>query len=57
MENYLKIDAWCHSPVMKEEDFNLLQDIMTNAGNLSGRADFSLAVDNSIADIVAAELL
>ena len=57
VENYLKIDAWCHSPVMKEEDFNLLQDIMTNAGNLSGRADFSLAVDNSIADIVAAELL
>ena len=45
------------SGIMKEEDFNLLQDIMTNAVNLSGRADFSLAVDNSIADIVAAELL
>lgn len=57
VENYLKIDAWCHTPVMKEADFTLLQDIMTNSGNLTGRADFSLAVDNSIAEIVAAELL
>nr|WP_251617667.1 ABC transporter substrate-binding protein [Pumilibacter muris] len=57
IKNYSGIDAWCHSPVMKEADFVKLQDIMENAGELSGRADFSVAVDNSIANIVAAELL
>ncbi len=49
MESYLKIDAWCHTPVMSEQSFNKLQDIMENSGNLSGRADYSMAVDNSIA--------
>ncbi len=57
IENYSSIDAWCHSPVMKEEDFALLQTIMANAGSLDGRADFNVAVDNTIADAVAAELL
>ncbi len=55
--SYLAIDAWSATPVMKEEDFNRLQDIMENAGELSSRADFSVAVDNSIANTVAAELL
>lgn len=57
VKNYLSIDAWCHSPVMKEEAFTLLQDIMENAGELSARADYSAAVDNTIAETVAAELL
>ncbi len=57
LENYRDIDAWCHSPVMKEESFILLQDIMENAGELSARADYATAVDNSIANVVAAELL
>ena len=42
---------------MKEADFNRLQDIMENAGVLSSRADFSVAVNNSIANLVAGELL
>ncbi len=57
IESYLAIDAWNATPVMKEADFNRLQDIMENAGELSTRADFSVAVDNKIASIVAAELL
>ena len=57
VKSYRDIDAWCHSPVMKEESFTLLQDVMENAGELSGRADYALAVDNSIANTVAAELL
>lgn len=57
IESYLAIDAWNATPVMKEEDFNRLQSIMENAGELSSRADFSVAVDNSIANTVAAELL
>lgn len=46
---YLEIDAWCHTSVMKKESFDFLQNIMTESGNLSGRADFDKAVDNSIA--------
>ncbi len=54
VENYLSIDAWCSTPVMTEEAFTLLQDIMENAGELSSRADFASAVDNSIANAIAA---
>lgn len=54
VKSYLAIDAWCHTPVMKEADFNRLMDIMENAGTLSERADFSKAVDNGIAQEIAA---
>ncbi len=57
VERYLSIDAWCHSPVFEEESFTLLQDIMENAGSLSGRADYAMAVDNTIARLVSEELL
>lgn len=50
VKRYLEIDAWCHTPVMSKASFEKLQDIMQNSGNLSERADFSLAVDNSIAE-------
>ena len=49
VESYLAIGAFSSSPVMKEADFNRLMDIMENAGTLSTRADFSVAVDNSLA--------
>ena len=49
VERYLGIDAWCHTPVMTEQSFIRLQEIMENSGNLTGRADYSVAVDNSIA--------
>lgn len=54
VKSYLEIDAWSSTPVMSEESFNRLQDIMENAGTLTSRADYSLAVDNSIARTVAA---
>ncbi len=49
IQNYISIDAWCTTPVMKEEAFNRLQDVMTSAGELSKRADFYDVVDNSFA--------
>lgn len=49
IERYFSIDAWCHTPVLTEEAFNRLEDIMANAGTLSSRADYSKAVDNSFA--------
>lgn len=53
VKNYLSINAWCSTPVMSKESFNRLQDIMMNSGNLSARADYKVAVDNSIAKEVA----
>lgn len=50
IKRYLDIDAWCHTPVMTKASFDKLQDIMENSNNLSSRADFSVAVDNSIAE-------
>ncbi len=56
VKSYLAIDAWSSTPAMKEADFNRLQDIMENAGTLSTRADYKLAVDNTIANELVAEL-
>lgn len=50
VKRYLEIDAWCHTPVMSKSSFEKLQDIMQNSDNLDERADFSAAVDNSIAE-------
>lgn len=54
VKSYLDIEAFAVTPVLKEADFNHLMDIMENAGTLSSRADFSKAVDNSIAAEVIA---
>ncbi|MDE6617807.1 MAG: ABC transporter substrate-binding protein [Clostridiales bacterium] len=56
VKSYLAIDAWSHTPVMAESAFNRLQDIMENAGTLSSRADYNLAVDNTIANQLVDEL-
>lgn len=50
IENYISIDAYSSTPIMKEEAFNRLQDVMTSAGELSKRADFDKIVDNSFAE-------
>ena len=49
IQNYMDIDAWCDTPVMSEDSFNRLQDVMTSAGELSKRASYSDVVDNSFA--------
>lgn len=54
VKSYLQIDAWAHTPVFPKTAFDRLQDIMENAGTLPERADFALAVDNSIANEVTA---
>lgn len=50
IENYVSIDAWNSTPVMKKEAFDRLQDVMTSAGELTKRADFDKIVDNSFAE-------
>ncbi len=55
-QSYKKIDAWMDTPVMKEEAFNRLQDIMTQAGILENTVDFESVVDTSFAlDLVGAK--
>lgn len=55
-QSYKKIDAWMDTPVMKEEAFNRLQDIMTQAGILESTVDFESVVDTSFAlDLVGAK--
>lgn len=56
INSYLKIGAWSTTPVLAESSFNRLQDIMENTGTLSSRADYSTAVDNTIANELIAEL-
>jgi NitT/TauT family transport system substrate-binding protein len=55
IENYIKADAWSSTPVMSEESFNRLQDIMQNANELSQRVNFSEIVDNTYASEVINE--
>lgn len=47
---YKEIDAWCETPSMKEEAFEKLQEVMTQAGELEKKAPFSDLVDNKFAD-------
>lgn len=53
IQSYIDIDAWCDTPVMTEESFNRLQDVISSAGELEKRASFSDVVDNSFAEKAA----
>ena len=46
IESYRKIDAWSTTPYMEEKDFNLLQDIIYDAGELEKYAPYSEVVNN-----------
>ena len=50
LTSYKKIDAWKKNMSMKKEDFERLQDVMTNAKELDARVDFDKLVDNAIAE-------
>lgn len=56
INSYKSIDAWVSSPVMKEEAYNNLINIMINAGELDKKVDFDKVVDCSIAKKVLKEL-
>lgn len=46
VESYRKIDAWNATPYMSEKDFNLLQDIIYDAGELEEYAPYANVVKN-----------
>lgn len=49
LDRYKAYDTWMTTPVMKEESYTKLQDILQNAGELKQRVDFNILVDNSMA--------
>lgn len=53
--NYRATDSWKQDPIMQEEDFERLLDIMDEAGELKQRFPMEELVDNSIAAKVMEE--
>ena len=53
VERYQKIGAWSETPVMTEESFERLQQVMTSAGELSAHAPFDKVVNNTFAEKAA----
>ncbi len=49
LQSYMDIDAWCETPVMQENSFSLLQEVMRQAGELDTTAPFDKVVDNTFA--------
>lgn len=50
IQNYKDIDAWNDTPVLKEESFNRLQEVMTSAGELTQKAPYEKIVNNTYAE-------
>lgn len=50
IQSYMDIDAWRDTPVLKEESFNLLQEVMKEAGELEKPGDYNKIVNNSFAE-------
>ncbi|MGI6004986.1 MAG: ABC transporter substrate-binding protein [Christensenellales bacterium] len=49
-KRYKDVDAWMTTPVMTEDSFTRLQDIMEEAGELARRVDFGEVIDNQFAE-------
>jgi len=54
IQSYKDINAWSTTPVLTEESFNRLQDVMEEAGELAKRADYSVVVNNKYAEAAIA---
>ena len=50
MQRYKDIDVWKDNPILKEEDFELLQTVMTQAGELDKKASYNDVVNNKYAE-------
>ena len=49
IQTYKDIDAWNETPVLEEESFNRLQEVMTMAGELENPAPYNKIVNNTFA--------
>lgn len=53
VQKYKDIDAWKDNPVLKETAFDKLQEIMSEAGELTTKAPYDKIVNNSFAEKVS----
>lgn len=50
IQSYKDIDAWNENPILKENSFNKLQDIMSLAGELEKKAPYDKIINNKYAE-------
>lgn len=50
IQSYKNIDAWNDTPILKEESFEKLQDVMSEAGELTKKAPYNMIVNNKYAE-------
>ena len=50
IKSYQDIDAWSDTPVLKEEAFNRLQEVMTMAGELKNTVPYDKIINNTYAE-------
>ena len=53
IQSYKDIDAWRDTPVLKESAFDKLQEIMSEAGELTTKAPYNKIINNSFAEKVS----
>ena len=50
IQNYKDIDAWNDTPILKEEAYNRLEEVMTMAGELQEKVPHNIIVNNKYAE-------
>ena len=50
IQSYKNIDAWNETPILKEDSFNRLQDVMIEAGELKEKVPYNKIVNNTFAE-------
>lgn len=50
IQSYKDIDAWNETPILKEESFNKLQEVMSLAGELDKKAPYNEIINNKYAE-------
>ena len=50
IQKYKDIDAWNETPVLKQESFDRLQEVMTMAGELEKKAPYNKIINNKYAE-------
>ena len=53
IQRYQEIGAYCETPVMSEESFELLQTVMSSAGELDQKVPYAEVVNNTFAEKAA----
>lgn len=53
VQRYKDIDAWSTDPILKEQSFDLLQEVMTQAGELTQKAPYDKIINNTFAEKVS----